>query len=679
MMKIRQLIVIGVLFNSLMGLGEFIRPLNYVEQKIVSEEVKVYYLRARSAYQLQGTATSPDDRFLKVFLELYNLCKSKDVVFLIQKVGEIIQNPSQEDEVCCPIPVYFIAEKAVEKKLLSPQNIEVFNFKTKGTYENLYNAIKKAKEWADTQPGGSNAKTLVESFQNTHSEIFQKLLGKSKATWKLETPVAVQPPVIPVQEPKIESNPNDVKEEPVNSQQQPREDKTESNAQQSEPVYGPSSSFHPLTDILNLERERARQAPLRQVGQGQAELGSVNNVDDLARNFPLKNILEGNCDKEMFKACLAALASDYQLNEDNAELNKLTGVLAEHLAKNNLEIIPTPGLGNCAFDAALLSWFCRKNLYKPEWDCVLGEYIERSKNIEYFRKIVGQYVMNNNINLSSISRDKIVQPNEWVSAEIFKGIAVTLSTPIILFYTSEKTDKVCITCYSEIAETSTVDTEKIWQVINGCAIKPLLIAFKDSGHFMALRSTNVNRSVKMSDDTSPIQLTSPREQKLQDRFDGGKDKVEVSPDQKNLQPSTSLEAEEAMKVIKDLLDPNVTNLTINKHLNWLKNQSHEMIRLLMDKNGKLEQSDSLQELLRYYKLTPTKESLERGEAMKALSFHKGSVSDAVIEKYRAWLMKQPLEMFDLLDENNTDLIENDKYLLIQLERREQLKEDNPSR
>ena len=205
------------------------------------------------------------------------------------------------------------------------------------------------------------------------------------------------------------------------------------------------------------------------------------DVEALSQGFPLTTVLKKECDIEIFKAVLASLSLKSPTN-DRYEIPNLKSILSA----NRLTAIKTPGFGNCAFDAALLAWLCREELYQPEWNAVLGKYLEA--NILEFRTTVYNTAKERGFSFLQQDIEKIKVRYEYVMAETFRAIAATLNSPVILLYTSENNTRVSATLYSvEGTMSSVIEPEHNLNRIMEGNPGALLVAHTGHNHFVALR------------------------------------------------------------------------------------------------------------------------------------------------------------------------------------------------
>ena len=165
-----------------------------------------------------------------------------------------------------------------------------------------------------------------------------------------------------------------------------------------------------------------QEALNKALGGDKVSLKDVH-MDDFIRLFPLHSLLEGSYDREHFKAVLTA-SNPKDRKKDTYEVPALNAFLQAH----NLSAIATPGFGNCAFDAVLLSWFCREELYDPQWNIVFGAYLEAV--IGSFREEIADDV-------SPESRSIVRTKNKYVDQDVFSAIAKKLESTIILLYTQK--------------------------------------------------------------------------------------------------------------------------------------------------------------------------------------------------------------------------------------------------
>ena len=150
----------------------------------------------------------------------------------------------------------------------------------------------------------------------------------------------------------------------------------------------------------------------------------TSDIGSLSETFPLSCVLQKACNFDELKSSLEVLSLDYSTKDQYS-----IPVLNDFLQKNGLTAITTPGFGNCAFDAALLSWFCRNNLYDPQWNTTLGAYLE--SQIEWFRGEIAKLLPEKEM-LGDETQGNIKTKGIYVTEAAFDLIAKYLKTEIIL-------------------------------------------------------------------------------------------------------------------------------------------------------------------------------------------------------------------------------------------------------
>lgn len=104
---------------------------------------------------------------------------------------------------------------------------------------------------------------------------------------------------------------------------------------------------------------------------GEVPQPMLSDIGSLSETFPLMSVIQRGCDFDELKSSLEVLSLDYS-SQDRYSIPALN----DFLRTNGLTAITTPGVGNCAFDAVLLTWFCKAGLYDPQWNTTLGAYLE---------------------------------------------------------------------------------------------------------------------------------------------------------------------------------------------------------------------------------------------------------------------------------------------------------------
>lgn len=158
-----------------------------------------------------------------------------------------------------------------------------------------------------------------------------------------------------------------------------------------------------------------------------------------AAEFPLTELLRKECDFERFNRYVR-MAKDLCSDPSVILSEVLTfSEIGDYLKGNQLEAIPTPGFGNCAFDAALLSWFTTNGLSDQDPYCnfVLGQYLEA--NMEVFRQEVSKTAREivTRTDSALVAPEIISKNSEYVQFPAFRAIAAHLQIPIVLIYLKE--------------------------------------------------------------------------------------------------------------------------------------------------------------------------------------------------------------------------------------------------
>ena len=150
--------------------------------------------------------------------------------------------------------------------------------------------------------------------------------------------------------------------------------------------------------------------------------GAVGEIDlkGLPNDYPLGEILKKDDKLEAFKEQVNKLAEEHKtINDKDKRFENF------RLPGTNFKVIQTPGFGNCAFDAVLLSWLNKKGVYTPEANEVLGQYLESV--VGHFRKEIAEKITNNT-ELKQCAQ----QNRAYINDSIFSYIAKELEKEIIL-------------------------------------------------------------------------------------------------------------------------------------------------------------------------------------------------------------------------------------------------------
>ena len=211
----------------------------------------------------------------------------------------------------------------------------------------------------------------------------------------------------------------------------------------------------------------------------------------------LKEILEGKYTKEDLIPYLPSPDS----GSSDDEYTMLTEELKSFLTNEGFVPITTPGYGNCAFDATLLSWLHQRGLYEPYWNDVLGKYLE--KYVGWFRSQIAKSIQRLKESIPGNNGDEkqqkamLLQLKEEVSTKncyvtdaVFPWIAQNLNKKIIIISTIS--DIITAQCVlpSETAETfTTLQALTPEETSEFIAKYPdaLFICNNGKEHFLALR------------------------------------------------------------------------------------------------------------------------------------------------------------------------------------------------
>lgn len=194
-----------------------------------------------------------------------------------------------------------------------------------------------------------------------------------------------------------------------------------------------------------------------------------SDIESLSKAFPLEAVLQGPCDIDELKSSFEKLSSR------NSENDHATFVSDGWLRRFGLVTILTPGFGNCAFDAVVLTWFCKNGLYKPQWNTTLGAYLE--SQIAWFREEIAKLVANN-----EALRDIIRTKDQYVSDVVFALMSQYLKTEIIVI-SADMTAQCCLLNGETLVSITSEET--------GNLIKDhpdaLIICHNGEQHFLATR------------------------------------------------------------------------------------------------------------------------------------------------------------------------------------------------
>ena len=399
---------------------------------------------------------------------------------LIQQLG-VNSDDSYENR----IRLWFIREK-INKKYRGGLHLPGFElFRT--TFKPLLDSIRDAKQWADRQPGGSDAVKLCDSFRTVSSEksssnyakVLADMLENSPETWELQ-------PVVPAEEPAIQGR-NPFDEKPSSIPSMPPSSHAEATADR---FASPNSSsrqdsyrqknFIPQRPggISVWTALQARAVANSARGQQAPVVAQRDLVTEMVRKFPL-NVYDSSLTVK-----IQNWLRSQSLQELHDEYRNIPQSLKDFLDSINYMAIETPGFGNCAFDSVLLSLFCLEPLYQPRYNKILGAYLERQ--IYDFRQFVA-------LNTGDISlKNDIETPNKPVDQNVFSVIAPVLLRKILLIIPHGISD-VLIECYSSDPGNPVVERPDYKHGQTNQAFfdshkdGALIIAFNGFGHYVAVR------------------------------------------------------------------------------------------------------------------------------------------------------------------------------------------------
>ena len=382
---------------------------------------------------------------------------------LIQQLS-VNSDDSYENRIC----LWLIREK-INKEYRGGLHLPGFElFRT--TFKPLLDSIRAAKQYADRQPGGSDNVKLCDSFRSVPSSEYAKILAgmleNSPETWKLQ-------PVVPAEEP---ANPFD--EKPSSTSDIPP-----SSYEEATGVSARKNATDPSTSGVqptNYFPQQPGGISVRTALQAGAIANSArvrrDPITEMVIKFPLENVLKG--DKsilESFRSHLKTLP-EYYLSKGDDHMG-LPDALKNFLKPLGYRAIVTPGFGNCAFDAVLLSLLHEMGIYRPEYNSVLGTYLE--KQMPKFRSEVAKDVKD-----MSLSKE-IATINHPVDNEVFSVLAFKFNRKILLVTPYSKSE-VIIQCYLPQGMVISPNGQTNEAFFDSLKKDALLISFNGVNHYVAL-------------------------------------------------------------------------------------------------------------------------------------------------------------------------------------------------
>lgn len=493
-MKIKQISsLIVMLFACLANIsGDKLEPLDKrrcrtlsgFEQSAIDDTplMKNCYVDVRYSI-VHGAASNAGDPILKEFRKIiangtFDRLAGLSLESLIQGLGAGA-NLETKNLVEERIRLWFIREKISDSDSIDAGTLEgIRNFKTfHTTWKDLLGVIKAAKGWANRQPEGSDAVKLCDSFRKVPSEkssskispnyakVLADMLKNSPETWKFQ-------PVVPAEEP---ANPFAEKPSSTSSMPSPSADRFAS--------PNPSSrqdSYRQKNFIPQSTGDISAWTGLHAGAVANSARVWQDPISEMVTKFPLEDVLKGDKSTlEDFKSHLKTLPGYYLSKED--EYMGLPKDLTDFLNPLGYRAVATPGVGNCAFDAVLLSLLEQMGIYQPKYNYILGEYLEQQ--IPDFRKGIEKLVEDSKKDLKT----KIQENKEWCDQDIFPFMAKKLQKKITLVYYNNP--RVVIESYCpngniDISTNSNLSPEGL--LISAIAEDSLLIAYNGVNHYVAL-------------------------------------------------------------------------------------------------------------------------------------------------------------------------------------------------
>ncbi len=468
-MKIKRSIIAISLLNCLAyligGSGAWVRGLTTLESRILrnarteKENFRILcYTQARLAFA-RSPATTPDDAFLKDFCLAFETYKGKTLPELIQAATDPETKTNHRYVV-----VWFIGVYSNDKM----QNFKNYYAEKISSLNRMSSAPKPAAEILNTTEGSKPNPPE----HPAPVETLTKAASTNARLPKTTTPQLISVPNVGQNRPnpptKLGYKPQPLKHS--TTQPIPR---------QSTPRYS-RSSVRPSTTSL-LDDKGFSKADMAKAIAASLHSSAVPKkaAQSLAEMIPITYIIDAFIDPEEFKTHIELLSKNHPTSNDKYEVRTLETFFKD----NNLTAIKTPGFGNCAFDAALLAWLYRENLYKPQWNTALGAYLEA--NMKQFREEVCEIVLERKLTFTQQTLREIAKMNTYVSSETFRPIAARLNSSIILFYLPENKSKVVAALYPADG-TFPISGEPVSLMEENR--DALLICYNGTNHFMAVRN-----------------------------------------------------------------------------------------------------------------------------------------------------------------------------------------------
>ncbi len=224
--------------------------------------------------------------------------------------------------------------------------------------------------------------------------------------------------------------------------------------------------------------------------------------EEFVKRFPLNTFFEESCDFRSFNNLIRSAGQVYAIKGTpvTRDVDSLDPVLKTFLENNDFEVITTPGTGNCAFAAPILSLFSQCGGYmKPSeaegragaelndyYDLAFGKYLDAA--IKPFREEVAKKAKE--LGFGEQLTAFIEKLNEPVYATVFRPIAKTLGFPVILFSLTQDKRVSCALYNKDGVVTSVISLEGAMDR-NPDAI--FVCHVEGKGHFAALRNPGFMR------------------------------------------------------------------------------------------------------------------------------------------------------------------------------------------
>ncbi|MGX8716522.1 MAG: OTU domain-containing protein [bacterium] len=440
----------------------------------------------------QGAASNAEDAILKKFREIigngtFDRLAGLSLESLIQGLGA---NLEIENLIENRIRLWFIRER-INDSIDDATLKSISNFKNfYVTWKDLLDSIRDAKQWADTQPGGSIGVKLHDSFlplSTAYAVALANMLEGSNAEWNM---VSEGAPEIHVQpsESSVAILPSSTPNMPPPSYEEATRVSARKNA------TDPSTSGVQPTNYFPQQPGGISVWTALQAG-AVANSARVRQdpISEMVTKFPLEDVLKGDKSTlEDFKSYLKTLPERYLSKGD--EYMELPKGLTDFLNSIGYRAVATPGVGNCAFDAVLLSLLGQMDIYQPQYNDILGKYLEQQ--IPDFRKGIAKLVEDSKKDLKT----KIQKNKEWCDQEMFPFMAKKLQKKITLIsysfggtevisYLPTGDRDVDIPAYHHAGMMDrTLTSEEFF--ISAVAEDSLFIAFNGVNHYVALLDKN---------------------------------------------------------------------------------------------------------------------------------------------------------------------------------------------